>query len=75
MDDGDKRSMSHEASSVLTSVNNDGGNPDEFYVPVVGNSMMPMLADKDILVVSLRNLDKIICGDIVIFWNNGLVAH
>ena len=47
----------------------------DIHIPVVGNSMVPMLIEGDIVTVSPLDTHKLVCGDIIIRWNNEFIVH
>jgi hypothetical protein len=44
-------------------------------LPVVGNSMTPMLKDRDILVISFAPQGRLACGDIIVWGMRELITH
>jgi signal peptidase I len=44
-------------------------------LPVVGNSMSPMLKDRDILVISFAPQGRLACGDIIVWGKHELITH
>jgi len=48
---------------------------DPIRLPVIGNSMAPMLRDRDILDVSFNSSTRLKCGDVIVRGRHELITH
>jgi hypothetical protein len=74
LEPGDAQNMSKLREIILdiAHTDNDIG---ELQLPVVGNSMTPMLKEGDIIGIRPSEAESTDRGDIVVRWNNELITH
>lgn len=73
--DGGNRSNEITFQQAIAGLNQLNQRLDFIRLPVTGNSMTPMLKDRDILEVGIDHLSKLVPGDIVVRGKHELITH
>ena len=73
--DGGERDQDIALQHAIASLKQVDGRLDFIRLPVTGNSMAPLLKDRDILEISIDYRGKLARGDIVVRGTNELITH
>jgi len=73
--DGGDQNQDNALQKAIAGLKQLDGRLDFIHLPVTGDSMTPMLKDRDILVVSFDHLDKLAQGDIIVRGRHELITH